>query len=206
MSAIGEAASEFGTWWAVLAWIVIFGIFILFMPFYKKSQIKPTGTYLAFIVAMAVEMFGVPFSMYIIGWLFGIWLPEGILWGHTLGQYIGLWGMYIGIIFMLLGIALVVLGWKQIHKDYWSKESGQGKLVTGGIYRFIRHPQYTGFFLITLGMICEWATIPLILLYGLLLFLYYGLARREEKELEQEFGNDYAEYRQKTKMFVPFVI
>jgi len=40
--------------------------------FYKKSQVKPAGIYAAFIVAFAVEMFGVPFSMFIIGWLFGI--------------------------------------------------------------------------------------------------------------------------------------
>ena len=80
----------------------------------------------AFVVAFAVEMFGVPFSMYALGWLFGIWLPEGLLWGHTLGQYIGLWGMYIGIVVMLVGFSLVILGWKQIHKEYRSLEERAG--------------------------------------------------------------------------------
>lgn len=41
---------------------------------------------------------------------------------------------------------------------------------------------------------------------SLLIFLYYGLAKKEEKDLEQEFGNEYAEYRKNTKMFIPFVI
>jgi protein-S-isoprenylcysteine O-methyltransferase Ste14 len=202
----GEIASEFGMWWAALAWIVIFGVFILFVPFYKKSQIKPAGTYIAFVVALAIEMFGVPLSMYALGWAFGIWLPEGVLWGHTLGQYIGLWGMYIGIIIMLTGIALVIVGWKQIHKEYWSKESGQGHLVKTGIYGYIRHPQYIGFYLVTFGMLLEWATIPLIILYVLLVFLYYGLAKREEKDMEKEFGSEYTEYKKHTKMFVPYVI
>ncbi|HWQ48722.1 MAG TPA: hypothetical protein VN414_07225 [Methanosarcina sp.] len=40
--------------------------------FYKKSQVKPASIYAAFIVAFAVEIFGVPFSMFIIGRLFGI--------------------------------------------------------------------------------------------------------------------------------------
>ncbi len=198
--------SHFGQWWAVSIWLVIYGIFLLLVPFYKKSQIKPAGAYAAFVVAFAIEMFGVPFSMYAIGWLFGIWLPEGILWGHTLGQYIGLWGMHVGIIAMLAGAALVISGWKQIHKEYWSKEEGQGKLVRTGIYKYIRHPQYIGFFLITLGMMLEWATLPLIILYALLLVLYYRLAKREEKDMEKEFGNEYSEYRKNTKMFIPYVV
>ncbi|MDY9926837.1 hypothetical protein [Methanosarcina sp.] len=40
-------------------------------------------------------MFGVPFSMFAIGWLFGFTLPESVLWGHTLVQYIGFWGIFI---------------------------------------------------------------------------------------------------------------
>ncbi len=206
MALEGEVASQFGEWWAVLIWIVIFGVFLLFVPFYKKSQIKPAGTYIAFVVAMAVEMFGVPFSMYALGWLFGLWLPEGILWGHTLAQYIGLWGMYLGALFMLGGIAFVILGWSKIHKEYWSKEEGQGHLVKTGIYRYIRHPQYIGFYMITFGMILEWATIPLLILYVLLLALYYGLAKKEEKDLEKEFGQEYVEYKKGTKMFIPYII
>ncbi len=198
--------SHFGNWWAVALWIIIYGVFLLFVPFYKKSQIKPSGAYIAFIIAFALEMFGVPFSMFAIGWLFGYTLPEGVFWGHTLVQYIGFWGMYIGILISLIGVALVISGWKQIHKDYWSKEEGQGKLVTNGIYKYIRHPQYTGFFMITFGMMSEWATLPLIILYSLLLVLYYKLAKKEEADVVKEFGNEYIEYRKRTKMFIPYII
>jgi protein-S-isoprenylcysteine O-methyltransferase Ste14 len=37
-------------------------------------------------------------------------------------------------------------------------------------------------------------------------FLYYGLARKEEKDMEKEFGSEYEAYRKKTKMFIPYVI
>lgn len=197
---------HFGNWWLVATWIAIYAIFLLFVPFYKKSQVKPAGVYAAFIVAFAVEMFGVPFSMFIIGWLFGIWLPEGILWGHTLGQYIGDWGTWIGALVSLVGASVVISGWSKIHKEYWSKETGRGHLVKTGIYRYIRHPQYTGFFLITMGVMMTWVTIPLLLLYCLLLFLYYGLAKREEKDMEVEFGDEYLKYKKTTKMFIPYVI
>ena len=78
---------------------------------------------------------------------------DGVLWGHTLNQLIGHWGMYVGTILMLVGIVLIVLGWREIYRRYWSKTAGQGQLVVNGIYRVIQHPQYTGFMLITLGML-----------------------------------------------------
>ncbi len=196
-------ASHFGQWGFVLLWAVLGSVFIAFVPFYRKSQRKPASVYLAFIVAMAFEMFGIPMSMYIVSWLLGISLPEGVLWGHTLTQQFGHLGMYIGTALALIGIALVVLGWREVYRRYWSKEEGKGELITDGIYRFIRHPQYTGFLLITLGMLLDWATLPMLIMWPLLAALYYRLARREERELEEEFGDAYRQYARRTAMFVP---
>ena len=50
-------------------------------------------------------MFGIPLSMYEVTWAFGANLPPGILWQHTLEQYIGYWGMYIGFALNLVGAA-----------------------------------------------------------------------------------------------------
>jgi protein-S-isoprenylcysteine O-methyltransferase Ste14 len=197
---------HFGQWWAVALFIILFGIFIAFIPFYKKSYIKPAGTYIAFVIAYALEMFGIPMSMYMISWVLGGTLPDGILWGHTLQQYIGLSGMYIGALISLTGVALVVVGWKQIYDNYWKKDSGKGKLVDTGLYAHIRHPQYTGFFLITLGMMFEWVTLTMLIMWPILLAVYYWLAKKEEDDMIKEFGNEYEEYRKKTKMFIPFII
>ncbi len=193
----------FGQWWAVALWIVVYGVFLAFLPFYKKSQIKPSGAYLAFVVAYALEMFGIPMSMYILAWAFGSTLPEGILWGHTLIQWLGYWPMYIGVAISLVGVGLVVVGWREIYRQYWSKERNQGHLVTTGIYHYIRHPQYTGFMLITFGMMLEWVTLPLLIMWPILGVVYYRLAKKEEADMEKEFGHEYVEYRNRTSMFVP---
>ena len=195
--------SHYGQWWAVGIWILMFSVFLAFVPFYKKSQRKPATVYLAFIVALAFEMFGVPLSLYIVTWLVGLILPEGIFWGHTLVKYIGLWGTYVGIAFYVIGALLIIVGWKDIYKYYWSKEEGKGRLVSKGIYSFIRHPQYTGFLLITFGMILEWVTIPLLIMWPILVVLYYRLAKQEEKDMVREFGSDYISFKQKTSMFLP---
>ena len=186
---------------------IIFGLagiaFLAFLPFYKRSQRKPAGTYFAFVLAYALEMFGVPFSMYVVTWVTGHRLPEGILWGHTLVQYIGFWGMYVGVAFMLAGVAFIVFGWRTIHRRYWKHPRGMGELVTTGLYRYIRHPQYTGFLCISLGMLMEWATIPMLIMWPLLVVLYVRLAKREERDMVEEFGAMYEQYRSNTNMFLP---
>lgn len=197
------AVDHFGQWGSMILWIVLYAIMLLFVPFYKKSERKPASAYLAFVVALAFEMFGIPLSMYALTWAFGIDLPDGVLFGHTLNQWIGHWGMYIGTAMMVIGFGLVVLGWRVIHQRYWSKDAGSGELVTSGIYRYIRHPQYTGFLLVTLGMIFDWATLPLLIMWPILLVIYYRLARREESMMEAEFGDAYRVYKARTGMFLP---
>lgn len=195
--------SHFGQWGLVIIWSLLGAVFLLFTPFYKKSERKPAGVYLAFMVAMAFEMFGIPMSMYMLAWIFGKNVPEGIFWGHTLFAWIGHTGMYIGTVLILIGIALVILGWNVVYKRYWRKEQGQGELVTEGIYRYIRHPQYTGFMLITLGMLLDWATLPMLIMWPIMAVLYYRLARKEEGYMLEQFGKQYEEYRQTTGMFLP---
>ncbi len=197
------ASNHYGQWHAVILWILIYGVFLVFLPFYKKSQRKPTTAYLAFIIAYALEMFGVPMSMYFVAYVFGRQLPDGVLWEHTLNQFIGHWGMYICILLNIIGGLLVVFGWKSIYKNYWRYNDGDGSLVTRGIYKYIRHPQYTGFLLITSGMIFEWATIPLLLMWPILVVVYYRLARKEEEDMLRQFGDSYEQYKKVTGMFLP---
>lgn len=197
--------SHFYNWFGVLFFIILYGGVLFFIPFYKKMDKKPAGTYLAFVLAFAIEMHGIPFSMYVISWIIGRNLPEGILWGHTLVSTIGLRGMYINIGCAAIALFLILNGWYNIYKKYWSKETGTGSLVKTGVYRYIRHPQYTGLMLLSLGMIAEWATLPMLMLYPVIVIMYVRLAKREEEDMLKEFGNEYREYRKATKMFVPFV-
>lgn len=75
--------------------------------------------------------------------------------------------------------------------------------MESGVYRFIRHPQYAGFMLITIGMIIEWATLPMLIMWPFIAWMYYRLAKREEREMLAEFGEEYARYMDRTKMFIP---
>lgn len=200
---VDPVMEHFGNWWAVGVWVVVFGLFLLFTPYYKKSALKPNGAFLAFVVALALEMFGVPLSMYALSAVLGRYMPDGILWGHTLNAYVGLAGTNVAVLCYLLGATLIIAGWRRIYRDYWSKERGEGALVTGGIYSLIRHPQYTGFALITTGMLAEWATLPTLIMWPVLGVIYYRLARREETDMREELGAAYDRYAEATGMFLP---
>lgn len=198
-----EESLHYGNWTMALGWFLLFAAFIVFIPFNRKSQTKPSSVYVAFIIASALEMFGIPLSMYFLAWAFGLRVPRGLLWGHTLEGVIGYWGMYIGFAFNLVGAVLIFLGWRAVHRRYWAAGEGRGELVTDGVYSLSRHPQYAGFILMTLGLLVHWATLPLLVMWPILVIQYVRLARREEAEMEEEFGEAYREYRERVPMFFP---
>jgi protein-S-isoprenylcysteine O-methyltransferase Ste14 len=60
--------------------------------------------------------------------------------------------------------------------------------------------------LLSLGMLIEWATLPLLIMFPVMAFMYVRLAKREEKDMLKEFGEEYKRYMAGTKMFIPFVV
>jgi protein-S-isoprenylcysteine O-methyltransferase Ste14 len=52
-------------------------------------------------------------------------------------------------------------------------------------------------------MIVQWVTIPTLIMWPILAILYYRLARKEEKKIEQKFGREYVGYKAKVPMFLP---
>ncbi len=189
-SILQEISLYTGRWDLVLASVILFAAFLLCIPFKKSADWRTHGTYAAFIIALFTEMFGFPLTIYFISSYLG-----QVVFQNTFLDYMTSIGMPIGYIITGVGLLFVIAGWRPIYRT--------DGMVISGPYRLLRHPQYLGFLLITGGWLIHWPTIPTILMWPILVFLYYNLAKKEEKEMEKRFGEKYKLYKESVPMFIP---
>jgi protein-S-isoprenylcysteine O-methyltransferase Ste14 len=188
-------------------------VFILFaFSFFKPrtaTDWHSLGAFSAFIVALFVEMYGFPLTLYLLaGWL-GSRFPDLDPLSHDAGH---IWPALFGwsadphfspfhlFSFVLIGggFVLIAAAWRVLHEA-----QRQRRLATDGPYRRLRHPQYAGFALIMIGFFLQWPTLVTGLMLPVLLVMYWRLARREEREAEAAFGADWRRYAARVPAFLP---
>lgn len=108
----------------------------------------------------------------------------------------------IGFVVAALGLLLFVIG--AVHL-YGAKLLRRGA-VTGGLYRFVRHPQYLALAILGLGTTLIWARFLVLVSYLTMLILYFLLARWEEDVCVEKFGESYRDYQRTTGMIVPRIL
>ena len=204
----GENISyAYGFWSLVIVNVGLFVFFLLsFLAPTKKREWRSMGVTTAFIVALFTEMYGFPLTIYILtAWLGGnypVLNPFSHASGHLWLTFFGggptmmVWIHIISNGLMIAGFLIMSASWQKIH-------AAQGELVTGGPYRYVRHPQYSGLFLIIIGLLIQWPTIITALMSPVLFYVYYRLSRREEAEVGAQFGDRYRQYQARTPMFIP---
>lgn len=154
----------------------------------KKVDFRSKGVLAGFIVALYFEMYGVPLT---------IFLAQPLLSEYLVTFYPVPFPLrFLGSVMILAGFIIIYLGWKNIH----SKGDG---VVSSGIYAYIRHPQYVGLAILTLGQIIQWPTITGIMFWPFLVWIYFRLALYEERQVEAQFGQDYMIYKASVPAFVP---
>jgi protein-S-isoprenylcysteine O-methyltransferase Ste14 len=202
--------SAYGLWALV---VLNSAIFIMFAySFFKPANARDWrtfGAFSAFIVALFVEKYGFPLTIYLMsGWLQtqypGLDIlshNSGHLWSTLLGEkgdpHFGV--LHIGsYIFLGLGFFLLSKAWNVLYHA-----QRRHTLATAGPYARIRHPQYVAFVLILLGFLLQWPTLWTLVMFPVLFVMYARLAAKEESEMATRFGDDYQEYAKRTPRFIP---
>ena len=106
----------------------------------------------------------------------------------------------IGLPLFLVGFGITVRGY--FNLGIGNTYCGADGLVSHGLYRFSRNPQYASSIIGLVGLaICanSWFTIPLAVLMG---SAYVLMALVEEAWLEQHYGTPYRDYCSRTARFV----
>jgi protein-S-isoprenylcysteine O-methyltransferase Ste14 len=145
-----------------------------------------------FVILLYIEMYGFPLTTFILIWFIGD-VPGFIQGFHLFGKI----GGYTGQSLVLIGGLLVLAGWCDVYNG------PPDTLQTKGLYSYVRHPQYMGILLVTFGLLIHWVTIILSVLFPILIFLYYHLAKTEENYLKEKLGEQFIQYKNTVPMFIP---
>jgi len=203
-------SSGYGLWL-----LVVFNsaIFILFaFSFFKPATARDWrtfGAFSAFIVALFVEMYGFPLTLYVLsGWLQTRY-PDLDFLSHNAGH---LWSTLLGgtgdphfsalhiasYLFLGFGFYLLSSAWSVLYQA-----QRENALATTGPYARIRHPQYMAFILILFGFLLQWPTLLTLAMFPVLLVMYGRLAVTEEARMRAQFGDAFERYAQRTPRFFP---
>jgi protein-S-isoprenylcysteine O-methyltransferase Ste14 len=206
----GQDAPAYGLWSLV---IINSAVFILFaFSFFKpktRRDWRSFSSFSAFIVALFVEMYGFPLTIYLLsGWL-SRKFPGANLLSHDMGH---LWYELLGFkgdphsnpihilsnVLIFGGFILLLASWKVLYAAQKTHA-----LATSGPYGRVRHPQYIGFIVIMFGFLLQWPTLITLAMFPVLCVMYVRLAHREEREVAAEFGEAWSRYTAVTPRWVP---
>ncbi|MCW5667245.1 MAG: isoprenylcysteine carboxylmethyltransferase family protein [Piscinibacter sp.] len=200
----------YGLWMLV---ILNSAIFLMFAFSFFKPQTgrdwRTFGAFAAFVVALFVEMYGFPLTIYLMsGWLQTKY-PNLDLMSHNSGH---LWSTLLGekgdphfgllhiasYVFLGLGFYLLSAAWNVLYHAQRAN-----RLAKTGPYARVRHPQYVAFVMILLGFLLQWPTLLTLVMFPILVAMYGRLAVTEEREMRERFGTEFDAYAARTPRFVP---
>jgi protein-S-isoprenylcysteine O-methyltransferase Ste14 len=136
-------------------------------------------------------------------------IPLGVIIGFTEIGHIQSEANLLGICGIALMLAGISVRWVAIYTlgKYFTRKVSileDHRVVQSGLYKYLRHPSYSGFLLGNLGLglaFSNWLSLIIIFVPTLAAALYR--MHVEEEALEQTFGSEYTDYCRATSRLIP---
>jgi protein-S-isoprenylcysteine O-methyltransferase Ste14 len=146
----------------------------------KSTVLGVIIVFLGWLVPMCVVGYSLP-------WVFP---PE------TTMQHVG-WGI------IVLSLALCLIPLHRFPRGMWTGRNVSG-LVTDGVYRYTRNPQYVASALMPVGYaLTGWSVMAWVGVVAVWLTIHFT-ALVEEEHLERKFGDEYRRYKESTPRYLFF--
>lgn len=122
---------------------------------------------------------------------------------HTYLFYVGLTWTLVGE--FLRKLAMITAKQSFTHQIQYAKRR-EHALVKHGIYAYVRHPGYLGWFLWSTGTQVLLANpVNFVLFTAWSWYFFYDRIPGEEEALIKMFGDEYKQYRSNTPTYIPFI-
>lgn len=182
-----------------LAWIVFLIVWIIGALQTKKTDKQEL---------LLKRLLGYWFPLIIAGlllgpteWFMGMWIRENFVEHTDLVGIIGASIAWLGTLLACWSRFLLGKNWSvsvQLKKDH--------ELITKGPYKIIRHPIYTAILLLFLGNVIIVGDYRGILAIIIVFISLWRKLKLEEQWLTEYFGEDYLNYKTKSKALLPYVL
>lgn len=109
---------------------------------------------------------------------------------------------YLGVIISILGFLIIIIAILQLNKNLTPLPTPKenGSLINTGLYKYVRHPIYSGIFLAAIGIAFYTGSYWQLAISFILLILFYFKSKYEESLLNEKY-KEYEHYKKVTRRF-----
>jgi len=166
--------------WAIMAVFVFVAV---------KKTYAENGTFTNKLLIWWFAMWGVFFSALALSALYGVWLLS----------IDKIFALIVGSVLFIIGIVLLAVGMIEFKTLRRSCAQDTSKLITSGIYRWSRNPQFIGCLLFFTGIsLAGRSILAFILIFIASIVIYWYTVRLAEPYLERLYGEEYGQYKKRT--------
>ena len=131
-----------------------------------------------------------------------VWIVDSfvIRVGVLLSAYVPLYvRIPIAAVFLAAGAALST----NAHRMVFGTEYQQLRVISTGVFSFVRHPMYLGSILVFFSFFIATLSLLAVAVWAVIVVFYFYVSHHEEKLLLRKFGTGYEQYRHRVPMLFP---